>query len=65
MLSLSTSVVGLQLSLPVRQAGPPRMQRAVRMDEAFGASHTSFYTDAVKKDRYDMCAPSHRPHRVA
>merc|ERR1719201_2397924 len=24
------------------------------MDEAFGASHTSFYTDAVKKDSYDM-----------
>merc|ERR1719486_1327236 len=56
MLSLSTSVVGLQVGLPVRQAGAIRMQRTspvVRMDEAFGASHTSFYTDAVKKDSYD------------
>lgn len=28
----------------------------VHMDEAFGASHTSFYTDAVAKDKYDTLA---------
>jgi len=26
---------------------------ALRADEAYGASHTSFYTDAVAKDKYD------------
>jgi len=33
----------------------PVMGEAVEteQDEAFGASHTSFYTDAVKKDKYD------------
>merc|ERR1719454_1718693 len=35
-----------------RVAQPIVMEEAV-IDEAFGASHTSFYTDAVKKEKYD------------
>jgi len=31
----------------------PQMAADGNQDEAFGASHTSFYTDAVKKDKYD------------
>merc|ERR1719389_1099371 len=31
-----------------------RMEAKVEVDEAFGASHTSFYTDAVAKDSYPM-----------
>ncbi|CAK0823696.1 unnamed protein product, partial [Prorocentrum cordatum] len=41
---------------PGRKA--PRAQRVRRAaeDEAYGASHTSFYTDAVAKDKYDTLA---------
>lgn len=57
MLSVSTAVLGLQAGI-ARQVAPVRLRtahgRPVVMDEAFGASHTSFYTDAVAKDSYDM-----------
>ncbi len=48
---LSVSSVGLAIS----GSSLPRAARAgaIRMDDAFGASHTSFYTDAVAKDSYD------------
>jgi hypothetical protein len=31
-----------------------RLAAEAAVDEAFGASHTSFYTDAVAKDSYPM-----------
>ena len=55
MLSLTASIplglqVGLRPELRITRAAAP----TAVVDEAFGASHTSFYTDAVKKDSYDM-----------
>ena len=40
----STSHVSIRMAEPA----------AAAVDEAFGASHTSFYTDAVKQDSYPM-----------
>ena len=34
-------------------SGPTMAEGATKTDEAFGASHTSFYTDAVAKDSYE------------
>ena len=58
MLYLISSIVGSSFLVG---AGPAQRTMAVRMsaeaaastDSAFGASHTSFYTDAKKKDKYD------------
>ena len=50
---LAVSLIsGSAYTLPSR-ARAPRMDAAVAKDAAFGASHTSFYTDAVAKDSYE------------
>ena len=55
--SMGTAVVPVAGALCVagalasRRASRAKVQR--RADEAYGASHTSFYTDAVAKDKYD------------
>eukprot|EP00966_Prymnesium_polylepis_P221442 5122565-Prymnesium_polylepis.1 len=53
MLYLSTTLVGA-LVLPggVRPGGASRVAALRMQDTAFGASHTSFYTDAKKQDKY-------------
>jgi len=53
MLHLAVLPLSFSLNLMHRSAPQPRLAAAVRMDEAFGASHTSFYTDAIAKDKYD------------
>ncbi|EOD31363.1 SBPase [Emiliania huxleyi CCMP1516] len=50
---LAVSLIsGSAYTLPSR-ARAPRMDAAVAKDAAFGASHTSFYTDAVAKASYE------------
>jgi sedoheptulose-bisphosphatase len=55
MLSTASVLFSASASLiatPMRPS-PPSRTSPVIMDDAFGASHTSFYTDAVKKDNYE------------
>ena len=61
MLSLFSSPSALVLGRgPVRSAQMVSMQAT---DAAFGASHTSFYTDAVRNSDDRICATTHpRPH---
>merc|ERR1719331_908442 len=48
------AVVASSLSYTLTRAPAPRMEAAAAStDAAFGASHTSMYTDAVAKDKYD------------
>lgn len=61
MLSLFSSPSALVLGrAPVRNAHTVSMQAT---DAAFGASHTSFYTDAVRNSSGRICAATHPwPH---
>merc|ERR1719353_344595 len=51
--SLAFSASATALVIPGAVVTRPLRSAPLRMDDAFGASHTSFYTDAVKKDKYD------------
>ena len=55
MLSTATMLFSASASLIATPMRPSLFSRAspVVMDDAFGASHTSVYTDAVKKDNYE------------
>nr|ABF68590.1 chloroplast sedoheptulose-1,7-bisphosphatase [Lingulodinium polyedra] len=48
---LCLAAVGLAAAR--RSAARPAAVRRAEADDAYGASHTSFYTDAVAKDKYD------------
>ncbi|CAJ1376778.1 unnamed protein product [Effrenium voratum] len=52
--SSSASAVGVGGAVVAAAVAGARRSRVPRhSDEAYGASHTSFYTDAVAKDKYD------------
>jgi sedoheptulose-bisphosphatase len=56
---LAVAAVGAAALLSRRRASTSAAARVVAVraeDEAYGASHTSFYTDAVAKDKYDTLA---------